>query len=217
MSFLELETFLAAHGHAFRLAISGGAKAGQISGVFSWLQTIVGPLRNEHILAITGGTRSGVPGAAACVTHRELGLPILGVLPERGQEYAASEFTDADPKLGEACLVTVPPVYGVSMWGDESPLFVRLADAILVLGGEWGTTVELALALKVNVGRVEKRKPPIHIVPVEAFPGPAQYLASAPWISDEVRHASFPSQPLESVEAVTQHLRTLLALPRHRP
>ncbi|MDO8599033.1 MAG: hypothetical protein Q7S02_02905 [bacterium] len=218
MSFSELEAFLARHGDAFRLAISGGANAEALPAMDSWIRVILEPLRRERVLVITGGTRDGVPGIAAHVARRELGMPLLGVLPARGRRYAAEEFIDPNYSGSElTCLVEVPALFGASMWGDESSLFVRLADAILVLDGEWGTTVEVALAMKANSGRVKNGEPPIRIVPVDAFPGPAQVLANAPWMTDAVRQGALPPRPLLTPADVAGYLLGLLTKPRHRP
>lgn len=217
MSFPELEAFLARHGDEFRLAISGGANADRLSEVSSWIRVILEPLRRERVLIITGGTGDGVPGIAARVARRELGMPLLGLLPTRGRKSAAAEFVGPEVDPDRTCLVEVPPLFGASMWGDESSLFVRLADAILVLDGEWGTTVEVALAMKANSGRVKHREPLIRIVPVDAFPGPAQVFARAPWMTDAVRQSALPSRPLFTPADVAGYLLGLLTSPRYRP
>ena len=172
------------------------------------------------------GTDGGVPGAASAAAA-ERQLPILGVLPKRGWKYVAPEFsfaTDtATPDVvspdGRACYVAVPPLFGESTWGDAAPMFVTIADAIVAIGGSWGTCVELALALKVNESRLRRGEPPIVVLPVGWFPGVADHLIRSPWMTIDLRRATFPDrdQLPASPQKCAEYLRARMRESRHRP
>lgn len=224
MPFPQLDAFLTRHTGAYRIAFSGGADADR-EAVVRWIREFLDALRGEQMLVVTGGTEGGVPGAASAAAA-ERQLPILGVLPKRGRKYVAPEFAfaadTATPDVvspdGRACCVAVPPLFGESTWGDAAPMFVTLADAIVAIGGSWGTCVELALALKVNESRLRRGEPPIAVLPVGWFPGVADHLMRSPWIVHELRRATFPDRDRlpASPEKSAEYLRDRMREPRYR-
>ena len=114
------------------------------------------------------------------------------------------------------CAVIVPPPWGESSWGDAAPVFVGLADAVVAIGGSWGTAIELGHALKVNTRRIRKGQPPIHIVPAP-FRGVANELAAAPWMTKDLYDSSLPPKILKHARDVSLYLWGLTGAPRHRP
>ena len=115
MTFPNLSAFLATHAGACRVAIVGGSTADRIPEVEALLRSVLGPLAHEELVIVTGGTEDGVPGAATRIAHA-CGLPIIGVLPERGVKHASSVFTDADP--ARVCRIVVSPSDGQSRFGS---------------------------------------------------------------------------------------------------
>lgn len=104
---------------------------------------LIARLSGHPVGIITSGTKTGVPG---CTFRRarEEGLPLVRLFPE----YAPGRGHLHD---GEADLeIPVPPRAGMSMWGDESGLFVKLANGIVFIGGGSGTLLEIATWVKVN-------------------------------------------------------------------
>ncbi|MEW9532301.1 TIGR00725 family protein [Microbispora sp. NPDC049125] len=90
----------------------------------------VGRLLAEAGAVVLCGGYGGVMGAAAAGA-REAGGIVVGLLPGRDRAGASPDLTVALPTgLGEA----------------RNALIVRAADAVIVVGGSWGTLSELALA-----------------------------------------------------------------------
>lgn len=217
MPFPELGAFRVRHAGATAVAFIGGAADEQTSAIERWLHSILAPLvGNMDLLVVTGGTTGGVPGAATRIAY-ELGFPVLGVLPERGQKHIDPIFVDGN--TDRACCVVVPPLYGESGWGDATPLLVRCSDVFIPFGGEWGTAVEIATVLKVNDALLyrERKGAPVdsrwykRILPLAPFPGPAQYAQRSPWLTDDLRAVTFPYGDLASLAAVND---VLLAIDR---
>lgn len=224
MPFLQLDAFLARYADAYRIAFSGGAEADR-EAVIRWICEFLDALRDEQVLVVTGGTAGGVPGAASAAAA-ERQLPLLGVLPKRGWKYVAPEFTfaadvatpDVVSPDHRKCCVIVPPLFGESTWGDATSMFVAIADAIVAIGGSWGTCTELALALKVNESRLRRGESPIVVLPVGWFPGVADHLMRSPWITHELRRATFPDRDLLSAnpEKFVEYIRDRSRESRHR-
>ncbi|MEU7884668.1 TIGR00725 family protein [Microbispora bryophytorum] len=86
-------------------------------------------LAGRGVVVLCGGY--GGVMAAAAAGAREAGGVVVGVLSGRDRAGASSDLTVALPTgLGEA----------------RNALIVRAADAVVVVGGSWGTLSELALA-----------------------------------------------------------------------
>lgn len=220
MSFPQLDAFLGMYADAYRIAFSGGADDDHVEG---WIRSVLEGLREDRVIIITGGTDGGVPGIATAIAH-EFRLPLIGVLPKRGVSYrscvlsfmdGASESVIVSPDR-RSCAVIVPPPWGESSWGDAAPVFVGLSDAIVAIGGSWGTAIELGHALKVNTGRVRNGQPTIRIIPAP-FRGVVNELAAASWMDHDLYQATFPSELLTHARDVSRYLWGLTGQPRHRP
>lgn len=94
-------------------------------------RTVGAGLAEAGVVVVTGGL--GGVMAAATAGARDAGGTTLALLP--GDDPAASQV---------AATVTVPTGLGES----RNALVVRAADAIVAIGGAWGTLSELALALR---------------------------------------------------------------------
>lgn len=108
-------------------------------------------LPDRSLYAIqTGGTEGGLPQYGLELA-KEFDLPTIGVYPAAASKYALHE-----PEHTPADLVVETPdiIYGKTTFGSETPVFVNLLDAALVLGGGYGTRTEASTILKVNKGRV---------------------------------------------------------------
>jgi uncharacterized protein (TIGR00725 family) len=106
---------------------SGGAPAAELAAA----ETVGRELAARGAVVVCGG-RGGVM-EAACRGAKAAGGTTLGILP--GYDRAdANEFVDlaVATGLGEA----------------RNALVVRAADAVVAVGGEWGTLSEIALALR---------------------------------------------------------------------
>lgn len=151
-----------------------------VNAVIEWT---LKKLQDYRIAVLTGGTRDGVPEDAMRLA-KKYNFPTIGVYPARGAKYAL------DDDLID-CAVEVKSVFWESRWGDESPVFAKLADASVVLGwGAW-TLIEFAHALKINEWLLDKGERPKYIVPVSGIPWMSQYIQMLPGKS-HVKKATFP-------------------------
>lgn len=115
-----------------RIAVCG---AGTESAALNVLAERVGrEIAAAEAVLLCGGL-AGVMEAAARGAAQAGGLTV-GVLPGRNA-------TDANP------WITLP--LPTAMGEGRNVLVVRFADAVIAIGGEWGTLSEIALARKIGV------------------------------------------------------------------
>lgn len=95
----------------------------------------VGRLLAEHGAVVVSGGLDGVM-AAACRGARGAGGTTIGILP-------GDERSTANPWVD----VAIPTGLGEA----RNALVVRTSDALIAVGGEFGTLSEIALALKIGV------------------------------------------------------------------
>lgn len=222
MPFSQLNELLERFPDAFRLAIVGGADESADAVLRHWLHGIFFELKGENLIIVTGGTNDGVPGHAAAWADMEH-IPVLGIMPQKWESQRSPEL----PKYGshgiQNALVVIPPQYGESRSGDETPTLIKMSDALLVIGGQWGTMIELATAMKENARRWKKQQPLISIVtldiaPNAASPNVAQVACKALSFSDTAfRDACIRRCPQNTPEDAASFLRALLTQSRYRP
>lgn len=146
-------------------------------------------LKSYHIAVLTGGTKFGVPAVAATAAKRA-GLGTIGVFPWIGVKHAlTSDIIDLQ--------ICVEPRFGESCWGDESAVFAKMLDGVIVYGGGAGTLVEAAHLLKINEHRLKHEQRPKFIVPIGRSGGTADTLPYFP-AKVEVRAACMPQTPISS-------------------
>lgn len=144
--------------------------------------------RGYRVAILTGGTRWGVP-LTATVLAKKYGFLTIGVYPFKGKKDV----------LGPKCLdlaLCVEPDFGDSHWGDESILFTKLLDGVIVYGGGAGTLIEMAHVLKLNESLL-KRGSHKYIVPIAGSGGVADELTFV-WGKTEIRQRSMPLQRILS-------------------
>lgn len=121
---------------------------------------------SEHngIAILTGGTVWGLPGRASQLATKYK-MPTIGVFPRRGEK-------DTD-RYALSRVVITPPRYGDSEFGDETELFVKLSDGMIMIAGGYGTALEYFYAMKINDRRVRPKygQRPIYIAPVYGLGG----------------------------------------------
>lgn len=115
----------------------------------------------------TGGTQGGIPEIGTNLA-REYGLATIGVYPSAARKYALNEPADM-------VIETPDLLYGRTSFGAETPTFVNVLDGAIVLGGSYGTRVEVSTILRTNKSRQDaiRRQPtdaslprPIYLCPV---------------------------------------------------
>lgn len=159
------------------LAISGGSENGE-DYVYSTIHDFVKFLMNERIAILTGGTKGGVPEIGIKLA-REVGLPTVGVFPQMGRKDVLFDYLDF-------AIETSPPTIGPAGYGSETPSFAALPDGMVVMGGSFGTLVEVATVLKGNKKKIQKGLIPVYVGPVKGSGGVADVIDCIPDI-DSVR------------------------------
>lgn len=137
------------------------------------------------IAILSGGTKWGVP-KTAILKARKYNLKTIGIYPETGEKHA----------LGEDLLdlsICVKPIIGKSYWGDESHIFAKLLDGVIVYGGGAGTLVEMSHLLKMNEVTIKNGTLLKYIVPISGTGGVADSISFL-WGKVESRDKSMPTK-----------------------
>ncbi|MAF34227.1 hypothetical protein CMO91_00100 [Candidatus Woesearchaeota archaeon] len=161
----------------------------------------------DHAAILTGGTPYGVPKIATEMA-RERGYTTIGVFPERGEEKALHDLLDFE--------ILVRPHYGTSEYGDESEVFVKASNAMIVIGGSMGTAIEFSHAMKINDRRLDPKYKdkqetpnPIWVAPLRGVGGFSQAAYELP-LNDRMREAlpqEIISDGKQAGEWIECHLR----------
>ncbi len=144
------------------------------------------------VAILTGGTKWNLPGHASAIAQAH-GLPVIGVLPERGLKHKVQ---------GLDLELVVPSIYGQSEWCDESQLFGKLCDGIELIGGGPGAAVEVFQALKISLDRIRDGKTPKYIAPIAGFGGVEELL----YKSSFVNATCMPQVPFEDGASAAKYL-----------
>jgi len=160
-------------------------------------------LRHYRIAVLTGGTSFGFPKTAVEVA-KEVGLKTVGIFPKTALEKG---YVLKDLDLA----VCVDPHYGESAWGDESSVFCKLLDAVIVCGGGAGTLIEAAHLLKMNESRLKYGNPVKVIIPIHGTGGVADGLPFV-WGKQEVKNACMPQRPILSGKDAAVYIQEHLDL-----
>lgn len=182
-----IANFRARYNIEYILAISGGSENGA-DYVTTTITDFIESLKNERIAILTGGTRGGVPELGTKLA-RIGGLPTIGVFPQEGRKSALFGYLDL-------AIETAAPTIGSAGYGSETPSFAALPDGMMILGGSFGTLVEVATVLKSNKKKIEKNLIPVYVAPVRGSGGVADSLDCLPDI-DKVR-ACLPNNDIRN-------------------
>jgi uncharacterized protein (TIGR00725 family) len=148
-----------------RIAVVGAAAA---SAADRELAKAVGRALGEAGAVVVCGGGGGVMEAAARGCHEGGGITV-GILP--GPDAA-----------GANAWVTLPLATG--MGEARNALVVRGAEAVLAVGGQWGTLSEIALAAKMGIPVGLLGTPPAHGLGLPSFEGPG---AAVRWAIEQAR------------------------------
>ena len=150
-----------------RLAVIGGGEATAEERRLAWA---VGKAAGEAGAILICGGRSGVMEEAARGCSQAGGLTV-GLLPDRDPS-AANQW------------IALPLATGL---GDaRNALVVGTADAVVAVGGKWGTLSEMALARKGGKSVAMLGTPPATGLDFPAFSDPAEAVA---WALEQARSA----------------------------
>jgi predicted Rossmann-fold nucleotide-binding protein len=169
------------------------AKDGYVAEI---VKNILSQFKDHKFAVLTGGTNWGVPRVATKIA-RDLGIKTIGVFPLTGMDDALTDELDFS--------VCVHPMLKESEWGDESPAFTKLLDAVVVIGGGAGTMVEVSHLLKLNERNLKKKRPVKHIIPVLGTGGTADKLSFFPG-KPAVMASCIPAKPFVTGAQVREYL-----------
>jgi predicted Rossmann-fold nucleotide-binding protein len=88
------------------------------------------------------------------------------------------------------------------MWGDESVVYTKLLNAVIIIGGRAGTMVEVTHILKQNENKRFAVKP---IIPITGTGGTADMLAYFPG-NQSVMSKSLPHHIIQDGKGALSHL-----------
>ncbi len=161
-----LQGFKKQHGLEWVVSFSGGYLDGDEQKVLDILAELFEELKEyaSRIAIMTGGTKWNLSDAVASLA-KKAGFCVIGVLPECGKKHQHPELDLA---------IVVPPQMGESRYGDETQVFVKASDAMVVIGGGPGAGVEVFTALK--IASPAQR---VSVVVIEGFGGIADMLVSS--------------------------------------
>lgn len=222
----NLEQIKQQHGIKFTIAFSGGAETKlhqlshdlspesielqkayqelQIARINKLLQEFLLKFEGlEHRIAIlTGGTNGGGVPEIVSRAAKKQGFKTIGIYPEIGcKNFLGDDVIDIPlciTSIYQDCK-QVTQWETPSYWGDESSLFAKALDAVVVIGGSAGTLIEMAYVLKMNSAILKRNKKGIapaaklkYIVPISGFGGVSDGLHQI-WADPEVTEQSILS------------------------
>lgn len=158
---LEFQKFQEKEGFSSALGIIGGSNSEYLP---AYKQLItegcrLAQVKSGSFAIVSGGTHGGIPEMALDI-GKNLGLPTIGVFPDKGAKYAALEKIDFP--------IAVPsPSLSEITWGVETPVLISLSDAFILVGGEWGTLTEVSMIMKKNISRAKSDLPPLPIIIID--------------------------------------------------
>jgi len=149
----------------FRIAVVGGAKASKVECELA--QDLGRQLAGLRALVVCGG-RGGVMKAVAQGATEAGGL-VIGILP-------GSDPKSANPWIG------IPLATG--MGEARNALVVQGAEAVISVGGEWGTLSEIALASKIGLSVGTLGTPPAKGLDLPVLENPVE---AARWALEQAQ------------------------------
>lgn len=157
------------------IGISGGAESDKTEQTEEILEDFIYQLRGGGYAVLTGGTEGGIP-EMSIKTAKKFSVPTIGVFPHQGQKYALRDSLDL-------IIETSPPDIGEGFFGTETPTFINMLDASMIMGGGYGTLVEAGTILKTNEKRIRDKardikniKDPIYLAPIVESGGATNHI-----------------------------------------
>lgn len=163
----------AAVSRPYRVAVIGSAGAGRED--YEVARRLGGLLASAGAVVLCGGHGGVMEGVARGAS--EAGGVVVGIL--KGERVE-----DANPWIG------IPLATGL---GDaRNAVVVRAAEAVIAVGGSWGTLSEIALARKMTLDVGTLGRPPAEALGIPALGDPE---AAARWALEKARNRRGESPP----------------------
>ena len=155
----------------------------------------------HHIAILTGGTKNGIPEKVSNAAKQQ-GFKTIGIYPETGcKHFLGDDIIDIPICITSTYQDCKQSIHWAtsSYWGDESSMFAKTLDAVVVIGGSAGTLIEMAYVLKMNAAILKAKKKGEagsnklkYIVPVSGFGGVSEDLHHI-WADAQVKEESILS------------------------
>jgi len=175
------------------IGISGGADERNVEQTTVIILDFLSNLRDRRVAIVSGGTSGGIPELATVIA-KQLNLPTVGVFPRDGRKSALLDQLDL-------AIESLPPSLGKAGFGTETPTFIDILHGMIIIGGEFGTLVEVATALKINKDRLRKELPIIYLCPIQGTGGIADIVRVLPVI--KIRDNYLPKDCLPEEDVYT--------------
>ncbi len=169
------------------------------------VEEFIETMQSGSVAILSGGTDGGVPELATR-TAKRLGVPTIGVYPQQGRKYALLDNLDF-------VIETTPPDIGEGVFGTETPTFVNMLDAATIIGGSYGTLIEVTTMFKANIKRFKEidTSPgsdvrPIFIAPISGTGGAADHTYHIAHVFGRGAERSLPNGPVYDGQAAGHFL-----------
>lgn len=167
------------------------------------ISSALGLFRGYNVAILTGGTEGGVPELSTTIA-KKFSFFTIGVHPRKGKKYALPDnLVDIS--------ITVDPMVGDAVWGDEGSVWTALVDAMIVIGGGGGTLTECAHIQKINESRIKAGDTPKYVIPIYGTGGVAEQLPHL-WAKPDIRNASMPMDRVHTGNDAAKRIIEILSL-----
>ena len=194
----SLEQFKLRFGVNSVIALSGGADVMGDEATRELFSEVLLATRELSPAVLTGGTKGGIPELGLRVA-RDLGIPTIGVFPQKGRKNALFELIDLP-------IETMPPNLGSPTYGTETPTFATIPDVTIIIGGSFGTLTEISTMLKFNGKKIEDHENPIYLCPVEGSGGVADMIRQLVELKPGAE-VCLPTTPVRTGEEIASFMR----------
>jgi len=201
---LKTREFLADNDISYVIGMSGDAE-GDKETAERIVEEFIRTLADKPVAILSGGTEGGIPELATR-TAKRLSVPTIGVYPNQGQKYSLSDHLDL-------AIQTMPPDVGEGVFGTETPTFVNMLDAATIIGGSYGTLIEITTMLKTNIKRSKEidsdpksEARPIYVAPISGTGGAADIVYDLAHVFGRGAERSLPDIPTSTGQEAAAYL-----------
>lgn len=194
----QLAEFKKKFGVNIVVSLCGGSDVLEDEKAAELFSNILQNIKELRPAVLTGGTKGGIPELGLRVA-KQLEIPTIGVFPPRGRKNALFDLIDLP-------IESIAPNLGSPTYGTETPVFAQIPDVAVVVGGGFGTLIEVSTMLKLNTKKIDDKQNPIYICPVSESGGVADMIPSLVELKPAVA-VSIPQTPLKTGEGIASFIK----------
>ncbi len=147
------------------------------------IRDIISRLKNYDVAILSWWTDFDIPKIATNIAN-EYNLPTIWVLPRRWEKYSMW-----NEKLNIE--IIVDSSYSESQYWDESSIFAKLSDWIIVIWWWSWTLIEFAHVMKINENLHRYNQALKKVIPIHWLGWLSEMLHHIPW-NDEIKKLTLP-------------------------